>query len=98
MRGLGADHVISGPMRGLKKMHPMAQTNKQTDGHGDSKTDSVQLADSVKIRCWTTEGSTFPWGSVLVLFTNSMCRILSQWAQCCPVNGLIPCSVECPHL
>ena len=26
MRGLGTDHVISGPMRGLKKMHPKAHT------------------------------------------------------------------------
>ena len=32
MRGLGTDHVISGPMRGAKKLHPMAkQTNSQTD-------------------------------------------------------------------
>ena len=30
MRGLGTDHVISGPMRGLKKLHPMAQTDRQT--------------------------------------------------------------------
>ena len=32
MRGLGTDHVISGTMRGLeKKLHPMAQTDTQTD-------------------------------------------------------------------
>ena len=27
----GTDHVISGPMRGLKKTAPMAQTETQTD-------------------------------------------------------------------
>ena len=32
----GTDHVTSGPMRGLeKKMHPMAQTYKQTDKQTD---------------------------------------------------------------
>ena len=44
--GSGTDHVISGPMRGLKKMHPMAQTNKltntHTDGHRDYMTESAQ--------------------------------------------------------
>ena len=29
-RGLGTDHVISGPMRGQKKLHPMAQRNSWT--------------------------------------------------------------------
>ena len=43
----GTDHVISGPMRGLEqKLHPMTQTNRQTepqtDGHGDSMTESAQ--------------------------------------------------------
>ena len=27
----GTDNVISGPMRGLIKLHPLAQTDKQTD-------------------------------------------------------------------
>ena len=53
MSVLGTDHVILGPMRGLKKLHPMAHTNThthtQTDGHRDSKTESAQFADSVKI-------------------------------------------------
>ena len=35
-----------------KKLHPMAQTNRQTDththGHGDSMTDPAQRAESVK--------------------------------------------------
>ena len=44
------DHVTSGPMRGLGKMHPMAQTNKQTSGHGDSMTELAQWADSVKTK------------------------------------------------
>ena len=31
----------------------MAQTHKKTDGHGDSMTESVQWANSVKIlNCW----------------------------------------------
>ena len=46
MRGLGTDHVISGPMRGLKKLHLMAQTTRETDrqtsGHRDSMTESAQ--------------------------------------------------------
>ena len=29
--GPGTDHVISGPMRGLKRLHPSANIN--TDGH-----------------------------------------------------------------
>ena len=37
------DHVILEPMRGLKKQHHMAQTDKQTDRHGDSMTISAQL-------------------------------------------------------
>ena len=42
----GTDHGISGPIRGLKKLHPMAQTDRhtdiQTDGHGYSMTNSAQ--------------------------------------------------------
>ena len=38
----GTDHVTSGPMRGLKKkLHPMTQTNKQTDAYGNSMTESA---------------------------------------------------------
>ena len=29
--GPGTDHVISGSMRGLKKIHPMAQLDRQAD-------------------------------------------------------------------
>ena len=46
MRGLGTDHVISGPMRGLKKTASDGankQTNRQTSGHRDSMTESAQL-------------------------------------------------------
>ena len=49
MRGLGTDHVTLGPMRGLNKLHPMALTDTQTDGHCDSKTESAQSFDSEKI-------------------------------------------------
>ena len=42
----GTDHVISGLMRGLKKLHPMVQTERQTelqaDRHCDSMTESAQ--------------------------------------------------------
>ena len=42
----GTDHLTSGPMRGLEKMHPMAkidrQTKKQAARHGDSMTESAQ--------------------------------------------------------
>ena len=44
------DHVISGSMRGVKKLHPMAQTSRHPgiqiyrhpDIHGDSMTESAQ--------------------------------------------------------
>ena len=40
MRGLGTDHVISGPMRGLeRKLHPMVQTDRQTNTQTDRQTD-----------------------------------------------------------
>ena len=31
-----------------KKLHPMAHTHTQTDGHGDSKTNSAKRAELVK--------------------------------------------------
>ena len=31
MIGLGTDHVISGPIRDMEKMHMLAQTNRQKD-------------------------------------------------------------------
>ena len=34
--------------RPKKKLHVMAQTDRQTNGHGDSMTESAQWADSVK--------------------------------------------------
>ena len=49
MRGLGIDQFISGPIRGPKKIDPMAHTDTQTDRHSDSKTESAQWADSVKM-------------------------------------------------
>ena len=50
MRGLGSGHVTCGPMRGLEKnCMGRGQTNKSTDGHRDSMTESAQWADSVKI-------------------------------------------------
>ena len=42
MRGLGSDHVISGPMRSLKKTAPVGanrQTEQQTDRQGNSITE-----------------------------------------------------------
>ena len=34
--------VTSGPMRGLKKLHPIAQTHRQTSRYGDSMTELAQ--------------------------------------------------------
>ena len=50
MRGLGTDHVIPGPMRGLEKncIRWHKRTDRQTDRHRDSKTELAQWADSVK--------------------------------------------------
>ena len=42
MRGLGTDHVISGPMKGIKKKTASDGANRQTDGHGHSMTESAQ--------------------------------------------------------
>ena len=56
MRGLGTDHVVSEPMRGLEKncnrWHKQTdrQTDKQTDGHGNSLTELDHKANSVKIK------------------------------------------------
>ena len=52
--GLETDHVISGPMRGLKKCmgnghHTDRQTDRQTQGHVNSMTDPAQRTESVKI-------------------------------------------------
>ena len=51
MRGLEADHVILGPMRGLKKRmgRDNIQTNIQTQGHRDSMTDPAKRPESVKV-------------------------------------------------
>ena len=53
MRGLGSGHVICGPMRGLEKNcmgrgQTHRQTDRQTNGHRDSMTESSQWVDSVK--------------------------------------------------
>ena len=43
MRSLRTDHVISGPIRRLKKgIRWQKQTYRQTDGHGDSMAESAQ--------------------------------------------------------
>ena len=34
----GSDHVTWGPMRGLKKLHGMGTSNRQTDTHTDTRT------------------------------------------------------------
>ena len=52
MKGQKTDHVISGPVRRLKKTASYGantQTHRQTDGHCDSKSESAQRAESVKI-------------------------------------------------
>ena len=47
MRGLGTDHVILGPMRGLKNASD--GPNKQTDEHRNSKAEfALQWPVSVK--------------------------------------------------
>ena len=56
MKGQEIDHVISGPMRGLKKTgsdggairQTDKQTERQTSGHCDSMTDPAQRAESEK--------------------------------------------------
>ena len=44
MKGLVTDHVISGPMRGLKKtcIRCRKQTDRTMDGHSDSMTESAE--------------------------------------------------------
>ena len=57
MRGLETDHVISGPMRGLKKCIGNGhQTDRQTDRHVDSMTDPAQRAElslTIQTNPWT---------------------------------------------
>ena len=48
MRGLETNHVISGPMRGLKQS-ACGMDIKQTDKRVDSMTDPAKRAESVKI-------------------------------------------------
>ena len=53
MKGLGTDHMISGPIRGLKNVSNGTTTHKQqqeqhTDGHHNSKTESTQKAYFLK--------------------------------------------------
>ena len=36
-------------------MHPMAQTDRHTDGHGDSFTESAQWGVSENLPIWQTE-------------------------------------------
>ena len=53
--GLETDHVISGPMRGLRNEWGMEitqtdrQTDRQTQRHVNSMTDTAQRTESVKI-------------------------------------------------
>ena len=52
---LRTDHVISGPMRGLKKLHPLAQTSRRGD---DSvkihvKSNSKKIVEQITKNCDT---------------------------------------------
>ena len=47
MRGLGNDHVISGPIRGLQK-NSSDGAHRHTDRHCDSTTEKAWWADSMK--------------------------------------------------
>ena len=45
------DHVTLGPMKGLtKKLHLMAQTDKQKHGHSNSMTKSVKKIIKIKMK------------------------------------------------
>ena len=52
-KGPGTDHVISGPMRGLKKLQQMAQTDTHTDGHRNSMTKSAQWGRFIENTCFS---------------------------------------------
>ena len=45
MRGLGTNHVISGPMRGIQKAAPY-DANRQTDRMTDKQTDMETITES----------------------------------------------------
>ena len=74
MRSLGSGHVTCGPMGGLKKNCTRwhRQTDIQTDGHGDSMTESAQCqwADSVKT-CFPHHPEFILMISHFTLFCNS---------------------------
>ena len=67
MRGLGTDHVISGPIRGLEKncIPWRRETNKQTSGHCDSMTDPAQWGR-------VSEKITLEW---YVVFISCKCGV-----------------------
>ena len=48
MRGLGTDHVISGPKRGQQKTASDGAHTQTTEGHTNLETESAQWANSVK--------------------------------------------------
>ena len=65
MRGLGTDHVISGPMRGLEKnsIRWRKQKDTNTDGHGDSMTDPAQwgrVSENLSLT-FSKNKDLFPW-------------------------------------
>ena len=81
---LRTEHVISGPMRGLKKLNLMAQTHKQTDGHGDSMTESAQwgrFSDNY-IRTYKL------YMVVLLIEYEWQCFLTQPWLQGASLKGI----------
>ena len=56
MRGMGTDHVISGPIRGIRWCR---QTNRhaEADRHGNSMTESAKWANKVKTKPSNQDGN-----------------------------------------
>ena len=65
--------------RPLEKLHPMAQTDKQTDGHRDSKTESVVL-----LKC-NYLAPILGGFLKMHLFLLLLQKILPCWQNCVPI-------------
>ena len=88
MRGLETDHVISGPMRGLKINFTWRgqHSNTHSDRHRNSMIDPAQRAESVKmtvklyIKALNKTGYMSHWQVLGHYSLNLMRRLVDDWA------------------
>ena len=94
MRGLGTDHLISGPTRGLKKTASdgaHTHTDRHTDKHGDSMTESVQWGRFIE-KLSLGDLISLPHKPILPSKTNIL-----RYLPIMPLVPGYPCSVPGYH-